>query len=265
MAVIYAVGVGPGDPELLTRKAERIISSAGVICAPTGAADAASYALSIVEHLLDRSRQEILTRVFPMMKKGPELEAAWEEVATDVITRIDRGEDVAFITIGDPCLYSTFLYIYRIIRKKRADITIEIIPVRGKWTEESGYQAITSRLQLHGSTAPTVQIIGCQNDAMAMGARRAVETLTSGANRDRWLQIPFTGVDGVPTSGQVWVQNKLLAGTVITPALTGLALELLIKTLSTGAPMPERTLTRPISYPTIEELSARGGAAVPAR
>ena len=128
MAVIYAVGVGPGDPELLTRKAERIISSVRVICAPTGAADAASYALSIVEHLLDRSRQEILTRVFPMMKKGPELEAAWEEVATDVIARIDRGEDVAFITIGDPCLYSTFLYIYRIIRKKRADITIEIIP-----------------------------------------------------------------------------------------------------------------------------------------
>lgn len=128
MATIYAVGVGPGDPELLTRKAERIISHCPVICAPTGAADAASYALSIVEHLLDRSRQEILTRVFPMMKKGAELEAAWEEVATEVIARIDNGQDVAFITIGDPCLYSTFLYIHRILSVKRADIPIEIIP-----------------------------------------------------------------------------------------------------------------------------------------
>jgi precorrin-2/cobalt-factor-2 C20-methyltransferase len=128
MAVIYAVGVGPGDPELLTRKAERIISRSPVVCAPTGAADAASYALSIVEHLLDRSRQEIITRVFPMQKRGPELEAAWDEVANEVIERIDKGEDVAFITIGDPCLYSTFLYIYRIIRAKRADITVEIIP-----------------------------------------------------------------------------------------------------------------------------------------
>jgi len=128
MATIYAVGVGPGDPELLTRKAERIIRQCPVICAPTGAADAASYALSIVGHLLDRSRQEVLTRVFPMMKKGPELEAAWEEVAHEVIERIDQGEDVAFITIGDPCLYSTFLYIYRIISEKRADITVEIIP-----------------------------------------------------------------------------------------------------------------------------------------
>ena len=128
MAVIYAVGVGPGDPELLTRKAERIIRNCSVICAPTGAAEAASYALSIVEHLLDRSSQEVITRVFPMMKQGPELEAAWEQVANEVIARIDRGEDVAFITIGDPCLYSTFLYIYRIIKEKRADINIEIIP-----------------------------------------------------------------------------------------------------------------------------------------
>ncbi len=128
MATIYAVGVGPGDPELITRKAERIIRHCPTICAPTGAADAASYALSIVEHLLDRSKQEILTRVFPMLKKGPELEAAWEAVADEVIDRIDQGEDVAFITIGDPCLYSTFLYIYKIIRAKRADITVEIIP-----------------------------------------------------------------------------------------------------------------------------------------
>jgi precorrin-2/cobalt-factor-2 C20-methyltransferase len=128
MAVIYAVGVGPGDPELLTRKAERIIRQCSVICAPTGAAEAASYALSIVENLLDRSRQEVITRVFPMQKQGPELEAAWEETAAEVMAHIDRGEDVAFITIGDPCLYSTFLYINRIVRKKRPDITVEIVP-----------------------------------------------------------------------------------------------------------------------------------------
>jgi len=128
MAVIYAVGVGPGDPELLTRKAERIISQSPVIYAPTGAADAASYALSIVEHLLDRSRQEVISKVFPMLKKGPELQAAWEEAATEVIRLIDRGTDVAFITIGDPCLYSTFLYLYHIIRSQRADIPVEIIP-----------------------------------------------------------------------------------------------------------------------------------------
>jgi precorrin-2/cobalt-factor-2 C20-methyltransferase len=128
VAVIYAVGVGPGDPELLTRKAERVIRQAAVVCAPTGAAEAASYALSIVEELLDRSRQEILTQVFPMMKKGAALEAAWEEAADRVLERIDAGKDVVFITIGDPCLYSTFLYLWRIIRERRPDVAVEIVP-----------------------------------------------------------------------------------------------------------------------------------------
>lgn len=127
-ATIYAVGVGPGDPELLTRKAERLIRRAPVVCAPTGAADAASYALSIVEELLDRSRQEVLVQVFPMMKGRAALEAYWEEAAAQVLARIDTGLDVVFITIGDPCLYSTFLYLYRIIRARRPEIPIEIVP-----------------------------------------------------------------------------------------------------------------------------------------
>lgn len=125
---LFAVGVGPGDPELLTRKAERILRSAPVICAPTGAADAASYALAIVEPLLDRSRQEVLTRVFPMKKDEAELLPFWEETAAEVAQRIRAGEDVAFITIGDPFLYSTFLYLYRIFRDRYPEIEIEIVP-----------------------------------------------------------------------------------------------------------------------------------------
>jgi len=90
-----------------------------------------------------------------------------------------------------------------------------------------------------------------------MGARRAAEALTNGQQREHWLKVPFTGVDGVPTSGQVWVQKKLLAATVVTPALTGVALELLSKALATGTQVPERTLTKATSYPPIEELRAK--------
>jgi len=125
---LYALGVGPGDPELLTRKAERILRSVSVICAPTGAADAASYALAIVEPFLDRSRQEVLTRVFPMSKDEAGLLPFWEETAAEVAGRIRAGQDVAFITIGDPLLYSTFLYLYRIFREKYPEIDIEIVP-----------------------------------------------------------------------------------------------------------------------------------------
>ena len=128
MAVVYAVGVGPGDPELLTRKAERIIRSADVICAPTGAAEAGSYALSIVEEFIDRSRQEVLVQVFPMLKNQQGLDPFWEEAADQVAQRIAEGKDVVFITIGDPFLYSTYLYIHRILLVKYPEIAIEIVP-----------------------------------------------------------------------------------------------------------------------------------------
>ena len=80
---------------------------------------------------------------------------------------------------------------------------IEIQSVRGKWTEESGYQVVASRLQSYGPQPPDIGLVGCQNDAMAMGARRAVEGLTAAQQREQWLRIPFTGVDGVPASGQL--------------------------------------------------------------
>lgn len=128
MSRLFAVGVGPGDPELVTRKAERILRSVPVICAPTGAAEAASYALAIVEPFLDRRRQEILTRVFPMSKDEGTLIPYWEEAAAEVAARIAGGQEVAFITIGDPFLYSTFLYLYRIFREKYPQIDIEVVP-----------------------------------------------------------------------------------------------------------------------------------------
>ncbi len=128
MAVVYAVGVGPGDPELLTRKAERILRSVDVVCAPTGAAEAGSYALSIVEEFLDRSRQEVLVQVFPMLKDQQGLDPFWEEAADQVAQRIAAGKDVAFVTIGDPFLYSTYLYIHRIFLAKYPEIVIEVIP-----------------------------------------------------------------------------------------------------------------------------------------
>jgi len=128
MAKIYAVGVGPGDPELLTRKAERILREVPVICAPTANPSDSSYALSIVEPFLDRNRQEVIVQVFPMRKDQTGLEEFWEEAAAEVAERVRRGSDVAFITIGDPFLYSTFLYIYRIFRERYPDIPVEVVP-----------------------------------------------------------------------------------------------------------------------------------------
>jgi precorrin-2/cobalt-factor-2 C20-methyltransferase len=128
VARIYAVGVGPGDPELLTRKAERILRQVPVICAPSASAGDSSHALSIVEPFLDRSRQEIIVRTFPMKKNQEGLDEFWEDAAETVVSHIRQGRDVAFITIGDPFLYSTFLYLYRIFRERHPEIPVEAIP-----------------------------------------------------------------------------------------------------------------------------------------
>jgi ABC-type sugar transport system substrate-binding protein len=132
---------------------------------------------------------------------------------------------------------------------------IEIQALHGKWTEESAAQVVAKRLEWQGATPG---VIGCQNDAMAMGARKAVEALSSAPQRERWLKVPFTGVDGVRTSGMVGVQKGLLTATVVVTALTGVALELLAKAITTGTQMPERTLTPATSHPPIEELRPRG-------
>lgn len=128
MAKIYAVGVGPGDPELLTRKAERVLREVKVICAPTANPADSSYALSIVEPLIDRQRQEVIIQVFPMRKDQAGLDEFWESAAAEVAEKVRGGEDVAFVTIGDPFLYSTFLYIYRIFRERYPDIPVEVVP-----------------------------------------------------------------------------------------------------------------------------------------
>ena len=125
---LYAVGVGPGDPELLTLKAVRVLRAADVVIAPTGQAEAASYALGIVAAHLDRARQQVLERVFPMSRDEEELRPHWEATAHEVAGHVSAGRSVAFVTIGDPLLYSTFLYILRILRECHPQIAVEIVP-----------------------------------------------------------------------------------------------------------------------------------------
>ncbi|MEI6205159.1 MAG: precorrin-2 C(20)-methyltransferase [Desulfuromonadales bacterium] len=128
MAKIYAVGVGPGDPELLTRKAERILRSVDVILAPVSNPSEASLALETVREFIDENRQKIITHQFPMTSDKSRLIPAWQEAVTLIAGYVSSGRDVAFITIGDPLFYSTFIYLLRILRETWPDIPIEVVP-----------------------------------------------------------------------------------------------------------------------------------------
>ena len=128
MATIYAVGVGPGDPELLTRKAERILRRADVILAPVSDPCEASVALATIREFLDESRQEVIVHQFPMTSDRTHLIPAWQKAADLIAVRAEAGRDVAFVTIGDPLFYSTFIYLQRILRELCPNIPIEIVP-----------------------------------------------------------------------------------------------------------------------------------------
>jgi len=128
MARIYAIGVGPGDPELVTRKAERILRRADVILAPVARPGETSVALETVREFLDAERQEIVIHQFPMTADASLLVPAWEAAVSMMAAQVAHGRSVAFITIGDPMLYSTFIYLLRILRSSHPEINVEIVP-----------------------------------------------------------------------------------------------------------------------------------------
>jgi precorrin-2/cobalt-factor-2 C20-methyltransferase len=128
VATVFAVGVGPGDPELLTRKAERVLRQADVVLTPVSRPGDASVALEIVREFLDETRQEIIIHQFPMTSDKTRLIPAWQEAVELIAGHVAAGKDVAFITIGDPLLYSTFIYLLRIFRESYPQIAIEIVP-----------------------------------------------------------------------------------------------------------------------------------------
>jgi len=125
---LYGVGVGPGDPELLTLKARRIISEAPVVAVPKSQSSEASYALTIVDGFIDRDRQEVLELSFPMREGRAQIEHARRGAAEAILEQLKQGKDVAFITEGDPFLYSTFIYAFQAIREMCPEVNIEVVP-----------------------------------------------------------------------------------------------------------------------------------------
>jgi len=133
---------------------------------------------------------------------------------------------------------------------------IQVKTMRANWTEESAHRAVSSWLRLRTSQEMRIDLVGAQDDSMAAGARKAFAEIAEG-ERERWLKIPFTGCDGLPTTGQSWVRSGLLAATIYIRPNTDLALETLTEAIRTGSQPPERKLIIPESVPSLDELAAR--------
>ncbi|MBF0507047.1 MAG: precorrin-2 C(20)-methyltransferase [Nitrospirae bacterium] len=130
---LYVIGVGPGDPEQLTLKAVRILKTVKCVCVPKGREEGSSMALNIVKKVVDLDGKEIIEAHFPMRKtKTPahacELDTKWNETVETVLGILNKGTDMAFITIGDPTIYSTFFYLYDRLLELNPLLPVEIVP-----------------------------------------------------------------------------------------------------------------------------------------
>lgn len=131
---------------------------------------------------------------------------------------------------------------------------IEVKMLKAHWTDESARRAVRSWLKMATSQSASISLVGAQDDSMALGARKAFQEITDEAERSRWLNLPFTGCDGQPATGQAWVREKWLTATIYIPPLTGQAIEILAKAKQDATQPPEHSLTTSFSIPPLESL-----------
>jgi precorrin-2/cobalt-factor-2 C20-methyltransferase len=124
---LFCIGCGPGDPELLTIKALNLIKEADVIFVPTSKSDKPSIALSIVSKYINKSTK-IINLVFPMVKDKNSLKEYWKKNTIEISEMVRTGKKTLYLTVGDPSLYSTWIYIHRELKNNHKDIEVEIIP-----------------------------------------------------------------------------------------------------------------------------------------
>lgn len=110
---LFGLGVGPGDPELLTIKALRIIKESDIIAVP-GNKTEESVAYQIVKGVYpELDQKHLLPIAMPMTKDPAVLEENHQKAAEEVGNFLRQGKQVAFLTLGDPTVYSTYLYVHK--------------------------------------------------------------------------------------------------------------------------------------------------------
>lgn len=130
----FITGVGPGDPELITFKAARILDSCPVWFVPKAHMHGGSSALGILSGIVRTKDKDIFELHFPMKKirmgemPDPEIEKAWDTAASAIYECLAEGMDVAFPTLGDPAIYSTGFYVCDALLKKEPGLSITIVP-----------------------------------------------------------------------------------------------------------------------------------------
>jgi precorrin-2/cobalt-factor-2 C20-methyltransferase len=122
----YGIGVGPGDNELITLKAVRIIKSVDCIFVPKADTKESSLALEIVRDVVAGKR--VVEQVYPMVRDKTKLKTVWLKAANEIKCEVESGNNVAYLTIGDPLTFSTYCYLLQNLSKLIPAKNIHTIP-----------------------------------------------------------------------------------------------------------------------------------------
>lgn len=168
--ILYGIGVGPGDPDLITVKAVKILKKVDVVFSASSIKNSHSLAVEIAKpHLTENTKVKSLS--FQMSNNEAERETLWQENAGIIMAELNQGKNAAFLTLGDSLTYSTFGYLLKIIQKKAPHIEINSVP------GITSYQAAASRIN-----TPLVE--GDQSLLITSGARGGDELRKYGALAD---------------------------------------------------------------------------------
>jgi ABC-type sugar transport system substrate-binding protein len=150
--------------------------------------------------------------------------------------------------VEGPSMSAATIFRRRMVEQELEGSKVSIVhTLAGDWTTEGAQWAVSSWLGLDESREVRFDLVGAQNDEMALGARAALK-----AQRPDWSG-PFTGCDGMPSAGQRWVSGGQLAATVVKPTTAGPGVELVAKALR-GEPVPLQLVLPPTSFPPLTEL-----------
>jgi precorrin-2/cobalt-factor-2 C20-methyltransferase len=207
LGTLYGIGIGPGDPDLLTLKGARILSQCRHVFVPKARPATGSLARTIAQPHL-RPDAEIRELVFPMTSDRSELATCWDDSAEAVAAVLRQGEDACFLTLGDALLYSTYVYLLRALKSILPEVTVMTVP---GITALSAAAALTDFPLGEGKApvtiVPTADDFGTLRRALSLGGTvvlmkigrrlQAVLDLLEETERiDRGVFVSRVGLDG---------------------------------------------------------------------
>ena len=236
----------------------------GIIVEPLGATafpQAAQAAVSAGIGWAVLSRRADYAPKLGQSSRSPVFSVSVDQVE---VGRIQARQVMALLPRGGSALFIQGTSVSSVSQERQEGL-MELLPgsvhltnLRGRWTEESAHQSVCSWFKLMTAQKVRIDLVLAQNDVMGMGARKAIEETVTGPDRDDWLEIPITGVDGVQKTGQAWVTGGKLAATVIVPPSSGKALRLMAEALWKGSSsIAEHIYTSPAAFPEIAKLTPK--------